>query len=165
MMLVAFKIIIFTIASYSASSRTTSTIMSLSLLSLIVFVCLAEVQSHDVPYLTFQGEFIANHSYVNASLLGMAGDTGIRCHTDRSTCCEGRPDRGYWYFPNGSTLQNLGNAQSVYYLGIPHANDLRRRSEPLSTSAEGIYCCEVPTFTSESERAYVGLYSREGGRS
>ena len=165
MMLVAFKIIIFTIASYSASSRTTSTIMSLSLLSLIVFVCLAEVQSHDVPYLTFQGEFIANHSYVNASLLGMAGDTSIRCHTDLGTCCQGTPDRGYWYFPNGSTVQNLGNSQSVYTLSGIQIFQLRRRSEPLSTSAEGIYCCEVPTFTSESERAYVGLYSREGGRS
>ena len=163
MMLVVFNIIIFTIASYSVSSRTTSTIMSLSLLSLFAFVCLVEVQSHDVPYLIFQGEFIANHSYVNASLLEMFGDAIIRCYSDLYTCCLGNPDRGYWYFPNGSTVQNLGNAQSVYTLGNPLRIELRRRSEPLSTSAEGIYCCEVPTLTSESERAYVGLYSREGG--
>ena len=139
-----------------------STIMDLLLLSLFVLLSLVEVQSHDVPYFMFETAFIANHSYMDPSLLELSGDTSIQCHSDKSSCCQGNPYRGHWYFPNGSMVQNLQNSESIYYLGVDQRVDLRRRSAPLPTSAEGIYCCEVPTFTSESERAYVGLYSSGG---
>ena len=137
-----------------------SSTVSLSILGLLEFWFLVTVHSHDVPYITFLGEFLANHSYVNVSLLQQA--YGLQCHSDRDGCCEGSPYRGYWYSPAGDTLPSLAQADNVYHLGNDRRAELRRRNEPVSPSPEGIYCCEVPTYQSESERAYVGLYSSGG---
>ena len=62
---------------------------------LCVLLCLlwslVEVQSQTVPYVTFLGNPLANHSYVNLSQVGNDrtgndSDT-VQCHTDLMTCC------------------------------------------------------------------------------
>ena len=59
-----------------------------------VFVCvlwsLVEVQSQTgYPYVSFMGESLPNHAYVNFSLVGNdhSGSDSVQCHTDLSTCC------------------------------------------------------------------------------
>ena len=58
---------------------------------------LVEVHSQTAPYLTFMGETLPNHSYVDLSLVGVFGSGDeVVCHTDLSTCCHpgAGPDRG-----------------------------------------------------------------------
>ena len=66
---------------------------------------LVEVHSQTAPYLTFMGETLPDHSYVDLNALGELDnvDDHVVCHTDLTTCCGGTyiDDRGYWYFPNG----------------------------------------------------------------
>ena len=66
------------------------------------------VCSQTFPYVSFLGQTLANHSYVNLSLVGddLSGRDSVQCHTDLGTCCT-MPQgshRGDWYFPNGSRL-------------------------------------------------------------
>ena len=80
---------------------------SSSLLVLLLLFLLSLVEVHcqqTVPYVSFMGQSLANHSYVDLSTVGNAGDNsdGVVCHTDLSTCCSGSQGihRGGWYFPN-----------------------------------------------------------------
>ena len=70
---------------------------------------LVEVHSQTAPYLSFMGETLPDHSYVNLSALGeieVNNDSHVVCHTDLTSCCggDGFNDRGFWFFPNGAVL-------------------------------------------------------------
>ena len=72
-----------------------------SLLSLLW--SLVEVHSQTFPYVSFNGQALANHSYVDLSLVGnhSSGSDSVQCHTDVSKCCSSAngPYRGDWSFP------------------------------------------------------------------
>ena len=58
---------------------------------------------------SFMGENLTNHSYVDLTLVGTdTSDPGntVRCHTDLPTHCTNVQikHRGDWYFPNGTRL-------------------------------------------------------------
>ena len=59
------------------------------------------VHSQTFPYVSFMGQTLANHSYVDLSTVGSEpdGSDSVQCHTDLSTCCSGiwGPHRGDWY--------------------------------------------------------------------
>ena len=59
------------------------------------------------PYVSFMGQTLANHSYVDLSLVGddYYRDS-VQCHTDLSTCCSGTQGwhRGDCFYPNGTRL-------------------------------------------------------------
>ena len=60
------------------------------------------------PYVSFMGQALSNHSYVDLSTVGYssAGIDSVQCHTDLTTCCSGSQGfhRGDWYFPDGTRL-------------------------------------------------------------
>ena len=126
--------------------------------------CLVEVNSQTFPYVSFLGQTLANHSYVNFSLVGPLsnGSDSVQCHTDLTTCCSGSQGihRGDWYFPNGDRLQ------FVYYIYQSRKNqrvDLRRSS---ATSPTGMYHCDIATVEPNQltrKKVYVGLYAYGGG--
>ena len=76
--------------------------------------CLVEAHSQTAPYVTFMGETLPNHAYVDFSEVGLGGtaDAGsgdeLVCHSDLTTCCRGS-DQGHWYFPNGTQLHEAGS--------------------------------------------------------
>ena len=78
--------------------------------SLLVFPLLWSLilSQHTVPYVSFMGQTLVNHSYVDISQVGndVSGSDSVQCHTDLSTCCSGAqgPHRGDWYFPDGNRL-------------------------------------------------------------
>ena len=135
-------------------------------LLLCLLPVLVEADSHIVPYLTFMGNNIPNHSYVDLNTVGSAlnGLDSVQCHTDLKTCCN-RPqdrDRGSWYFPSGKRLNFFGGGV-VYENRTDERIDLRYLREG---GASGMYRCDIET-TSVNERAgwetaYVGLYNRGG---
>ena len=130
---------------------------------------LVEVHSRTAPFVTFMGETLPNHSYVDLSLVGSSysGDEVV-CHTDLSTCCSSiaGPDRGDWYFPNGDRLPFLGP--------LVERRQIQRvefsRGAGSGSIPSGIYRCDIETRAVHSddnirETVYVGLYSSGGNLS
>ena len=109
------------------------------------------------------GQTLANHSYVDLSLVGTDGnDPGntVRCHTDLCSCCseEQGVDRGDWFFPSGVSLQRNHVSNGVTY------RDQRIDLYRGSTMPSGMYRCDVVTRSVTDPRVpvYVGLYSSGG---
>ena len=142
--------------------------MKISLVVLSLLWSLVEVHSQtEYPYVSFMGENLPNHSYVDLTLVGTDDSDPsniVRCHTDLTTCCSiiQGIDRGYWYFPNETRLQFSGSGDSIYRLYGAQRVDLRRRNNAMSPS--GIYRCDIAVHddTSVRETVYVGLYAYGG---
>ena len=138
------------------------------LLTLMICWCVVEVNSQQTfPYVSFLGQTLANHSYVDLSLVGTSDSYTVQCHTDLSTCCSGGEGyhRGDWYFPNGDRLPFSGD---IFERRDDKRVELRRRNSV--TSPVGIYRCDIPTEavhndddTSVRATVYVGLYTGSGG--
>ena len=129
--------------------------------------CLVEVNSQTFPYVSFLGQTLANHSYVDFSLVGPLsnGSDSVQCHTDLTTCCIKKhgTHRGDWYFPNGTRLP-FGPAD-IHENREKKRVDLRRWS---ATSPTGMYHCDIATIDNGAtqptrKRVYVGLYANHGG--
>ena len=140
---------------------------------LVLFWSLVEVHSQTVPYISFMGDILTNHAYVDITTVGEdisdPGDT-VRCHTDLTTCCSGNDNfhRGDWYFPNGNAPANAFGGGDIYKSRSAQVIHLRRRND--ATSPSGIYHCEIPTIavndnvdTITGETVYVGLYPPNEG--
>ena len=134
------------------------------LISLSTYCPLGSTQTY--PYITFRGTTLANHSYVNLSLVGddSKGSDSVQCHTDLATCCSGSQGvhRGDWYFPNGTRLPFSGD---VYEARGAQRVNIHRASKGES----GIYRCDIPTNAvhdntdmSVRDTVYVGLYITGG---
>ena len=139
------------------------------LLLVILLWSPVEVHSQTVPYLTFKGETLPNHSYVDLSLVGHYHDR-LQCHTDLVTCCNRSQgaDRGDWYFPSEDRLQFYADPGDIYEQRIAQRVDIRRRN---NGDTSGIYRCAIETKAVNSdnitdittrETVYVGLYSTGG---
>ena len=135
---------------------------------LLLLWSLVEVHSQTAPYVSFMGENLPNHAYVDLTLVGTdgsdPGDNAVRCDTDLGTCCRASDGvaAGEWYFPNASAVRQSPDDDSIYMRRGDQRITLRRRHDTMSGS--GIYRCEVPTSTSNpmSETVYVGLYASGG---
>ena len=130
-----------------------------------------EVHSQTFPYVSFRGQTLANHSYVDFSLVGIPknGSDSVQCHTDLTTCCSSGQGihRGDWYFPNGTRLLPPPFA-NIHQSREKKRVDLRRWS---ATSPTGMYYCDIATVDVHDnettqltqKRVYVGLYANGGG--
>ena len=143
------------------SVRMLAVVVSLSLLWSLV-------NSQTFPYVSFLGQTLANHSYVDLGLVGIP-KYGGECHTDLTTCCSGGQGihRGDWYFPNGTRLL-FPIFANIYESCEKKRVDLRRWS---ATSQTGMYYCDIATVDVHDnettqlarQRVYVGLYANGGG--
>ena len=122
------------------------------------------------PYVSFMGQTLANHSYVDLSLVGDEenGGDSVQCHTDLGTCCSGAqgPHRGDWHLPNGTRLPFSGQGGIYEYRGDKRV-DLRHSSGIMPS---GIYRCSIPTIgvhrdtdTAVRDTVYMGLYTSSEG--
>ena len=118
------------------------------------------------PYISFMDQTLANHSYVDLSLVG-EDVSGVQCHTDLDTCCSSDQGiyRGDWYFPNKTILPFPGG-EDIFENHAAQSVHLHRRNKPSPT---GMYRCDIPTTvvhddtdTSVRESVYVGLYADNG---
>ena len=136
--------------------------MVIAPLLLCLLSALVEVHSLTAPYLSFMGNNIPNHGYLDLNTV-TGGNGELRCNTDLVTCCtsDQGDDRGNWYFPSGnelgySTAVSKGeNYQRMvlYYRG--------------GGAPSGIYRCDIETVAVNNndgnETVYVGLYTSGGG--
>ena len=139
-------------------------------LLLCLLSALVEIHSHTVPYVSFMGTNLPNHSYVDLTLVGdtVDGRDNVQCHTDLVTCCNSAQgaDRGDWYFPNGDRLQFV--YQGIYEQRAAQRVDMRRRN---NGDTSGVYHCTIETNavhsdnssdTTTRETVYAGLYASGG---
>ena len=133
--------------------------------------CLVEVYSQSqYPYVSFMGETLPNHAYVDLSLVGNddSGSDSVQCHTDLSTCCTGSP-RGDWFRPGSDQSLPFSSKSSTGVYEV-HGNkrvDLRHRNNV--DRPYGIYRCDIATTAvhddddpSVRESVYVGIYASGG---
>ena len=138
-------------------------------LLLCLLAAVVEVNSQTVPYVSFMGANLTNHSYVDLALVGNAldGSDSVQCHTDLVTCCNATQgaDRGDWYFPNGNRLNFSMDSGDIYEQRKAQGVFLSRRK---NGDTSGIYCCTVETNAVHSggastrETVYAGLYASGG---
>ena len=126
-----------------------------------VWLCFSvHCQAEEYPQVTFMGNALANHSYLDLSLVGTSHSDSVQCHTDVETCCtryQGH-GRGYWTFPNGTVLPS---SVAIYQRSHAQRVDLYRNSG----SDSGIYCCNITVNTGYGIIKgfyYIGLYQSEG---
>ena len=139
-------------------------------ITLMVLLCLlyalVVVYPHEVPYISFMGTNLPNHSFINLTLVGESSSDGVHCHTDLITCCsrkEGR-DRGDWYYPSGDVLNFSKGTFKEFQNREAKRVDLRRRGS--QTLTQGVYWCDIETNAvnnqSGNEIIYAGLYTTGG---
>ena len=145
----------------------------------LMIVCwsMGEVYCQTFPYVSFMGQTLANHAYVDLSLVGRpdfpddgGSGEGVQCITDLSSCCsdtEG-PHRGDWYFPDGTRLPFAASNVDTFEHRVSQRVDIRCNSN--ANSPTGIYRCDIPTNVvhddsdiSVRDTVYVGLYTASGG--
>ena len=112
---------------------------------------------------------LANHSFVDLSLVGSVDSDSVQCHTDLATCCTSAQGyhRGDWYFPDGARLPFPGGGDIFESRGNQTVSLQRING---ASSPSGIYRCDIPTIavhddsdTSVRETIYVGAYTASGG--
>ena len=149
--------------------------------SMLLFLLWSLVEVHSqtspAPYLTFMGETLPDHSYVNLSALGEIDneDDHVVCYTDLTSCCGGSlRDRGFWYFPNGDVLPGAGGAAANPIILMRGPQLVRLiRGTGLGDVPSGIYRCIIETVADNDpgspspdngigETLYVGVYSTGG---
>ena len=115
-------------------------LVSLLLLSLY----LANIHCQTYPYVSFMGQTLANHSYVDLSLVG-TGSSSVQCYTDLYTCCSASQGshRGDWYFPDGNRLPFPDGRPPISQSRQSRRVELCRTTH--STEPTGIYHCTVET--------------------
>ena len=145
---------------------------------------LVEVHSQTTPNLTFMGETLPDHSYVDLSALGEIDneDDHVVCHTDLTSCCGGPniDDRGYWFFPNGAVLPGAagnGAANNPIVLMRLSTQGVRLiRGTGPGDVPSGFYRCIIETVADNDgpgspspspdngigETLYVGVYNTGG---
>ena len=146
---------------------------SMVLLPVILLLtgCLSlTVSQQTYPYISFRGEILPNHSYLDISQVEDSGPGSLKCHIDLETCCssdEGSLHRHDWFFPNGSQLLP-DRSNGIFESPGNQTVELRRR--PDSRGPSGIYHCTILTAASHKNRPHyywetvsVGLYSSDEG--
>ena len=120
------------------------------------------------PNVKIFGEILANHSFVNLSLVGNKESDSVQCHTDLNTCCSSTQGihRGNWYFPNGTRLLFIGE-DDIYEHRDAQKVCLRRKAD--SDGPTGVYRCQIQTIAVRNsmnflgQSIYVGFYLSYGG--
>ena len=152
--------------------------------SVLLFLLWSLVEVHSqtppAPYLTFMGQTLPDHSYVDLSALGELAnvDDHVVCHTDLTSCCggDGIDDRGYWYFPNGDVLPGAAGTGAannpIVLMRDIQLVSLIRGTGPGDVPS-GLYRCTIETNAVNDdpgnspdgingETVYVGVYSTGG---
>ena len=150
--------------------RSVAHFLRMDALVLCLLWSLVEVHSQtEFPYVSFRGETLPNHSYVNLTEVGVpfvrAAEYGVECHTNLTTCCSRREGehRGDWCSPDGSRLPFSADSD-IFERRTMQQVYIARRNNANSTS--GIYRCDIQVNNALQSRqsVYVGVYHSGGKR-
>ena len=129
------------------------------------------VYSQTFPYISFMGETLPNHAYVDLSLVGndASGSDSIQCHTDLDSCCNRAHGdyRGDWIPPGSEARLPFSYEEGdIYELRGAQRVDLRRRNN--ADTPSGIYHCSIAVLGGNDtitvkDSVYVVLYMNTSG--
>ena len=133
-------------------------LLSLSSLSISQEGCIYTLDN--VPYLTFQGQRLPNHGYVDGAIFA---STALLCRTDLETCCSESdgPHSGEWILPTGDVVSE----HDTEGLRIARQSMIVELRSNGSLPTSGIYRCDVPTNSvndvgnTARKSVYVGVYN------
>ena len=128
--------------------------VKISAVCVLLSLCV-HCQSQEYPHVRFMGDVLMNHSYVNLSQVGTS-ENKVSCHTNRDRCCHGLqgPDRGDWFFPNGTRLNFSNYGGDIYEAREAQRVSLLRRN---NGNVSGIHHCNIAIATGTGIM-YIGLY-------
>ena len=137
--------------------------VKISAVCVLLSLCV-HCQSQEYPHVTFMGDVLMNHSYVNLSLVGRSENNNVSCHTNRDTCCTSAQGiyRGDWFFPNGTRFNFSYNGGDIHQKREDLKVSLRRRN---NGNVSGIYHCNIIIGTGTDPIIgiiYIGLYDDRG---
>ena len=127
--------------------------------------------------LELNGIFVPNfglleHNETGTDATGSVG-SNLVCRTDNTSCCRGGDNPngggfGGWFYPSGNMAVFNGiyqpNGQLYRILRVTQGVQFRRDgSASITTTANGIYRCEVADQNGVTQTRYVGLYSVGAG--
>ena len=121
--------------------------------------------------LVLNGTVIPNHGLVLLEDIGESG-TALLCTTDLVACCR-RNDTafyssplGNWFFPNGTALPNMIiNAQGLVWNFYRNRGPSVVRMNRRRGGVNGIYHCDIPDQSGNTQSLHVGVYTRNTGKS
>ena len=144
--------------------------MRVPLLLLCLLWSLVKVHTqNEYPYISFMGEIIPNHAYMDPSLVGNDYNDSVQCHTDLQTCCSNGQGihRGDWFLPGSDSRLPFRNENGdVFEVRRQQRVDILRRNN--ADMLSGIYCCDIATNAvhdddiSVRESVFVGIYANGG---
>lgn len=139
--------------------------------SVLGFLCIAALICRQGVSLELQhnSQTVPNNSLLALTGIGALPSSVLRCLSLRVNCCSSADTTdglglGDWFLPNNTNLVELQNtsADADFYLERGSGRlDLFRRNNAMSP--EGLFYCEVPLSSGESEQVYVGLYLAGNG--
>ena len=119
--------------------------------------------------LVLNGTVIPNHGLVLLEDIGES-DAALLCKTDLVACCRsydtGSGPLGYWFFPNGTEVPNfIINVQGLMWDFYRNRGPSVVRMNRRRGGVNGIYRCKIPNQNGVSQSLYVGVYTRNTGKS
>ena len=113
--------------------------MKISILFLLLCAVMG-VKYLTAPYLSFMGETLPNHGFVDPGLIrdAASGGDSVECHTDLNSCCNSSSSG--WFTPNGATIPFIDSEGDIYVVPGDRKIDLHPRNNNISA---GIYRCDV----------------------
>ena len=111
------------------------------------------------------GAVIPNHGFVLLDSIGESPNS-LLCLTENRMCCArtqspGGGILGDWYYPNGTGVANNGLQWEFYRNRGQSVIRMNRRRGGVN----GIYRCEIPDQNRNNQSLYVGVYTRNAGKS
>ena len=115
-----------------------------------------------IPTLSFNGEQIYNHSYIDLSKL--EDSKFIRCLSNRGSCCTSINEAAIWVTPHGLTIKpNTENIDNLFVKYGDRYVDLGLNQSVGIIPTSGIYKCDARLIGKTGRNnIYVGLYN-DGG--
>ena len=106
---------------------------------------------------SLNGTTYRNNSLVTLEYIGEGGDA-LLCMTEYSTCCK-QPDRGNWFFPNGTRVPTSNNQWDFHRTRDQMVVLLQRRRG----GEDGVYRCEILDELNVTQTIYIGVYTASTG--
>ena len=121
-------------------------------------------------FLELNGSFVCNFALLEHSDIDTSDDPAVVggnlvCRTDNTTCCRGAEGlaQGEWYYHTGEVVVfasgGLPSGQIYRMRRGAQVVRLRRSGTAGTTTANGIYRCEVADQNGVLQTRYVGLYT------
>lgn len=106
--------------------------------------------------MSFDGALLPNNSVVVRGQVGI-DDEGITCYSENVDCCSDSDTTSIgWFYADGEAVyEGEDGAVNLYVTRGAGFVRLNR----ISGGATGLYWCDVPIYTGDFERFYVGLYT------